>query len=171
MFRRLSSLTLTLILSSTLLATVAQADAVDDVRCAEIAFSQSVEHMDQEAFSELVDADARFVSGHSRVTSGKDAVVEAWSGFFEDDSQKIVWRPIVTEVVETGDLGWSRGPYRLTGTEEDGTPIEAWGFFNSVWRLNDDGKWRVVFDAGSPSDRRVTDEMKAAIESPVEGCD
>jgi ketosteroid isomerase-like protein len=162
---------LTLVPASLMIAISAQADAVNDVRCAEIAFSQSVENMDQEAFAELVDPDARFVSGHSRVAAGKDAVVEAWSGFFEDDSQKIVWRPIVTEVVEAGDLGLSRGPYRLTGTGEDGTPWEVWGFFNSVWRLNDDGNWRVVFDAGNPSDRPVTDEMKAAIETPVEGCD
>ena len=147
------------------------ADAVNDVRCAEIAFSQSVETMDREAFAALVDKDARFVSGHSRVRHGRDAVVEAWSGFFDDDSQTIVWRPIVTEVVESADIALSRGPFLLRGTEDDGTPWESWGFFNSVWRLNDDGKWRVVFDAGNPSDRPPTDEMRAAIEAPVAGCD
>ena len=43
--------------------------------------------------------------------------------------------------------------------------VESWGTFNSVWRVNDDGQWRVVFDAGSPAASAPDDETKALLEA------
>lgn len=142
----------------------------NEVRCAEIAFSLALETRDQAAFASMIDPDARFVSGRSQVLQGRDRVVEAWSGLFEEERNLLVWRPMVVEVLASGDLALSRGPYRLTGKGEDGEDFEAWGFYNSTWRLNPEGRWQVVFDAGSPSSQPPTDEMRELLEQPVEGC-
>ena len=37
------------------------------------------------------------------------------------------------------------------------------GTFNSIWWLQDDGTWMVVFDAGSPA-AEPTDEQRALID-------
>ena len=69
----------------------------------------------------------------------------------------------MVEVLEDGALALSRGPYRYTEKNEDGEEVDYWGTFNSIWRLNDDGEWRVVFDAGSPSAKPPPDEVKALL--------
>ena len=86
-----------------------------------------------------------------RVLRGPDAITEAWAVFFSQEGPAIKWRPEIVEILEDGRLALSRGPYRVLATDEDGKPVERWGTFNSVWRMNDDGVWRVVFDAGSPA--------------------
>jgi ketosteroid isomerase-like protein len=141
----------------------ALADLSDDVRCREIGFSKSAEERNIEAFRSFIDADARFAS--NTVLRGVDAVVEAWAVFFTADGPSIKWRPQITEVLESGKLALSRGPYHVTGTDSDGNAIENWGTFNSVWRLSDDGEWRVVFDAGSPAAAAPDDATKALLDA------
>ena len=155
--------TATRILLLMIIAAPALADLTDDVRCREIGFSKTVETQDAAAFRSFIDADARFV-GNS-VRHGPDAVAEAWSNFFAEIGPTIKWRPQIVEVLENGTLALSRGPYRLTDTDEEGNEGEYWGTFNSVWRLNDDGKWRVVFDAGSPANKPPGDETKALLDA------
>ena len=125
------------------------ADVSDEVRCREIGFSKAAERKDMEAFRSFIDADARFAG--SSVLRGVDDIAAAWSVFFAENSPSIAWRPQIVEVLENGTLALSRGPYRVRSTAEDGSLVEEWGTFNSVWRLNDDGQWRVVIDAGSPA--------------------
>ncbi len=164
----------TFILASvaTVLFATAQAQAAspeqETVRCAEIAFSQSVEMRNREQFAALLDEDARFVS--ASVLQGSAAVVEAWSGFFEEDGPQLVWRPHIVEVAASGDLALSRGPYRLRGRNDKGEATESWGIYNSVWRKAADGRWRILFDAGNPGEQQLTEEMKALIDKPVSGC-
>jgi ketosteroid isomerase-like protein len=143
-------------------AVPALADAVDDVRCNEIQFSKSVETQDAELFVTFIDDDARFVSGV--VSHGPAAVASAWSTFFADDGPRIKWRPQYVEVLEDGTLALSRGPYRMIVTDETGAVREIWGTFNSVWRLQDDGSWKVVFDAGSAASAAPSIEVQALLD-------
>jgi len=146
-----------------LASTVATADLLHDVRCREIGFSKSAERHDLVAFRSFIDADARFVG--SSVSKGVDSITEAWSVFFTAGGPTITWRPQLVEVLEDGELALSRGPYRVFATDPDGKLIENWGTFNSVWRLNEDGEWRVVFDAGSPAASEPDDATKALLDA------
>jgi len=147
--------------------TSALGDTADDVRCREVGFSLSVENGNREAFANFIDPDARFV-GQS-VLRGRQAVVDAWGVFFLPDATRLAWRPRFVEVLENGQLALSRGPYRLITTDEAGQRTEAWGTFNSVWRLNADGQWRVVFDAGSEPLESPAESVRALLEAPT-GC-
>ncbi len=142
-------------------STLAAAGPADDVRCRETAFSQSAEQRDAEKFSSFIDADARFV-GNS-VYRGVEQIVTSWQIFFTDDGPAIRWRPQFVEVLEEGRLAFTRGPFRLTSVDDDGNPVESWGTFNSVWRLHDDGEWKVVFDAGSPPNQTPTEDQLALL--------
>jgi len=159
-------------LTATLLSAgpVAHADETDEVRCAEIAFSVALEAKDIEAFAAMIDDDARFIGNGFTARRGRDAIVEAWSGFFTDDAADMLWRPQIIEVLAEGDLAMSRGPYRMRGTLQSGDTFESWGIFNSVWRRNDDGAWRVVFDAGFASTEPLPDETRALIDEPAPAC-
>lgn len=156
--RRLIFLTLLCISPTTLAGTE------DDVRCREIGFSRSVEDGDQKKFASFIDDDARFV-GQS-VTRGSQAIINAWGVFFTEGGPRIQWRPRIVEVLEEGNLALTRGPYRMTVTDENGNTTETWGTFNSVWRLHPDGQWRIVFDAGSPAKDAPSAEVKALLDQP-----
>jgi ketosteroid isomerase-like protein len=150
------------------LAAPAIADLEDDVRCREVGFSKSVENQDHDLFASFIDPDARFVGG--TVTRGRDAVAEAWKVFFSGDLPTIRWRPAIVEILESGDLALSRGPYRVLDKNDQGETTESWGTFNSVWRLNGDGEWLVVFDAGSPSSEPPGEAQRQLLESDA-GCE
>ena len=145
----------------------ALADLADEVRCREVGFSQSVESQDRELFASFIDPDARFVG--NKVDRSPEAIAEAWSVFFTGDLPAIKWRPQFIEVLESGDLALSRGPYRIVDKNEQGEAREAWGTFNSVWRRNDDGEWLIVFDAGSFPDETPSEEQRTLLESDA-GC-
>lgn len=152
----------------TALAAPALADLADQVRCREIGFSKAVETQDHELFSSFIDPDARFVGG--KVDRGRETIAEAWKVFFTGDLPKIMWRPKIIEVLESGDLALSRGPYRIIDKNSQGETTEAWGTFNSVWRLTSDGEWLVVFDAGGPLPEPPPAGERALLDQP-DSCD
>lgn len=144
----------------------AVADVADVVRCREIAFSLSVENQDPTAFESFIDADARFVGGS--ISRGPVEITAAWSVFFADDGPEMKWRPQYVEVLEDGKLALSRGPYRMTTHDPEGKPTEHWGTFNSVWRRQTDGTWKVVFDAGSASGEAPSEDVQALLDQDVD---
>jgi ketosteroid isomerase-like protein len=145
--------------------TNALADAADEVRCSEIGFSLAAEQRDADRFASFIDTDARFVG--TSVRRGVEAIVSDWAAFFEFGGPSIKWRPQFVEVLEDGRLALTRGPYRVASLAEDGAIVERWGTFNSVWRLNADGKWRVVFDAGSTAGDPPSEAVRALFDQTV----
>ena len=159
---------LIVLVACTVLPLAARGDPAADVRCAEIRFSLAAESRDAARFRSMIDADARFTG--NEVLRGPDAVVEAWRPFFQPDGPRIKWRPQVVEVLDTGDLALTRGPYRLESRGQDGEVTVRWGTFNSVWRLGPDGQWRVVFDTGGPPIDEPTEESRALLEAETQDC-
>ena len=148
--RRIFTLGLCLILTGGVamaneVAVDTQQKRTESLRRTELAFAASVRDRDQAAFADFIADDAVFVG--SSILRGKAAVVEAWRVFFAPDGPVLDWWPEVVELAEDGHLGLTRGPYELT-VESAQQPEVSRGLFNSVWRLEEDGAWRIVFDAG-----------------------
>lgn len=122
--------------------------AKEQVMCAELAFSRSVENQDMAAFVEFVDEDARFTGGET--LRGRQAVSEAWSVFFAADGPRIRWAPDNIEVLQDGRLALSQGPFEMRTRGENGEELVSTGRFFSVWQMAEDGRWTVVFDGGTP---------------------
>jgi ketosteroid isomerase-like protein len=92
----------------------------EEVRQAEIDFDRANADGDIDRFADLVAEDAVFFGGTT--LEGREAVVAAWQPFLDPDSGlSLRWSPSVVEVSESGDLGVSRGDYRLTQVAEDGS--------------------------------------------------
>ena len=151
-----------LIAALVFLTSTAVADPKNEVRCQEIGFSQSVENKDIESFRSFLDSDARFVG--SSVLRGPEEITAAWQVFFSEEGPAIKWRPQFVEVLEEGALALTRGPYRMTSKDPDGNSVESWGTFNSIWRKNVDGEWRVVFDAGNIAAAPPDEETQALLQ-------
>jgi ketosteroid isomerase-like protein len=137
-------------------------ELADTVRCTEIAFSVSAETRDADSFASFIDEDARFVG--ASVSRGPTEIMAAWSPYLVEGGYSIKWRPQIVEILEDGSLALSRGPYRVITTDDEGISTEHWGTFNSVWRLQKDGSWKVVFDAGSPAAEPPTEDVRSLLD-------
>lgn len=118
------------------------AELVRQVMDAERAFAASMELRDHEAFSLYLSDEAVFFASEG-VLRGKAAVADGWRRYFETQSAPFSWEPDVVEVLDSGTLALSSGPVR----DPEGRVIAR---FNSIWRREGPGVWRVVFDKGSP---------------------
>ena len=116
-------------------------EAASEVEAREIAFAKTMADRDFDAFLTFVSSEAIFFNGNDPIR-GRDAIGQAWAGFFEDSVAPFSWHPDLVEVLESGRLALSSGPV-------DAASGEAVGRFNSIWRKDPDGQWRVVFDKGS----------------------
>ena len=114
------------------------------VFAAERAFAKSMADRDASAFATHVSDEAIFFNG-TGVLRGKQEVIAAWSRFFKDKAAPFSWEPDRVEVLQSGTLALSTGLVR----DPNGKVI---GRFNSVWRREAPGVWRVVFDKGSPAE-------------------
>jgi ketosteroid isomerase-like protein len=122
----------------------------EEVRQAEIEFDRAVAEGDVVRFADSVAEDAVFFG--AATLEGREAVVNAWQPFFDPDSGlSIRWSPTDVEVSSSGDLGVSRGGYRLTQIVEDGSVSVGVGTFVTVWKRSPDGKWRAILDIGTPA--------------------
>ncbi|MBP7570205.1 MAG: nuclear transport factor 2 family protein [Acidobacteria bacterium] len=114
----------------------------DEVRERERAFARTMAQRDHAAFVTFLADEAVFV-GQKQAFRGKDAVAEAWKRLFEGPQAPFSWEPERVEVIESGTLALSSGPVRDPSGKRTGT-------FNSVWRREADGTWKIVLDNGCP---------------------
>lgn len=113
-----------------------------EVRAAEAAFARSMAERDHAAFVAHLADEAVFFSDRG-VLRGKAAVAAAWKAYYEGPNAPFSWQPESVEVLDSGTLAHSSGPVFAA----DGRRFAT---FNSIWRRDPDGRWRIVFDKGYP---------------------
>lgn len=109
------------------------------VRDAENGFAKSMADRDVTAFASFLASDAVFFG--EGALRGKEAVVAGWKGLFAGPTAPFSWSSESVEVLDSGTLAHSSGPV----IDAKGNRI---GTFNSIWRREADGVWKVVFDKG-----------------------
>lgn len=116
------------------------AEARREVEAAERAFAQTMARRDHAAFVAFLADEAVFFGGKG-VLHGKAEVAAGWKPLFDAPTPPFSWEPEQVEVLESGTLALSTGPVR----GPDGKVV---GVFNSIWRREAPGVWRIVFDKG-----------------------
>ena len=116
-------------------------DPASVVEARELAFARTMADRDIDAFTGFISEEAVFFDGNEALR-GRAAIVAAWARYFEGEAAPFSWRPDLVEVLDSGNLALSSGPVFTP----EGDPA---GRFNTVWRKEPDGIWRVVFDKGS----------------------
>ncbi len=132
------------VMCGVLLASGAYAQTLEELRAevaaTENAFAQTMADRDFEAFKSFLAPDTVFWGG-GRPQRGADAVATAWQGSFEGSDAPFSWKSETVLINDGGKIAFSTGPVsRPNG--------EVYAYFNSVWRKNDDGQWKVIFDKG-----------------------
>jgi ketosteroid isomerase-like protein len=127
---------------TTVWAQTGAAALADQVRDTERAFAKTMADRNHAAFVSFLSEEAIFM-GQADTLRGKRAVAQAWQRFYDGAQPPFSWEPDRVEVLESGTLGLTSGPVR----DPQGRRI---GTFNSVWRRDSTGSWKIVFDKGCP---------------------
>lgn len=125
------------------------------VEATERAFARSMAERDHAAFTALLSEQAVFWA--PQVTRGKAAVAAAWKPFFDGPKAPFSWEPDEVQVLADGTLAHSSGPVY----DPEGRRVSR---FNSIWRQEAPGVWRIVFDKGQPLTE--ADRKAAAASAP-----
>ena len=119
-----------------------RAELTRQLQAAESSFAATMGKRDLAAFASFLDAETVFF-GRAGALRGKAAVMADWKQFFEGPDAPFSWRPEVVEVLDSGTLGLTSGPVFAPDGKRVGT-------FNSIWRRERGGGWKIIFDKGCP---------------------
>ena len=108
----------------------------------ERAFAKTMADRDHAAFASFLSDETIFFSG-AKALRGKQQVVDAWKRFYAEPAAPFSWQPEVVEVLDSGTLALSTGSVR----DPQG---KVFATFQSIWRLEAPGTWRIIFDKGNP---------------------
>jgi len=120
---------------------ISREQATREVEATERAFAKTMADRDHAAFTTFL-ADETVFFGSKEPLRGKAAVAGAWKRYYEKPEAPFSWAPERVEVLDSGNLALSTGPVH----GPDGKLIAT---FNSIWRREPSGTWRIVFDKGS----------------------
>jgi ketosteroid isomerase-like protein len=135
-----------LLVAASLATSGAQTDTASlatQVAAAERAFAKTMADRDHAAFVSFLADEAVFVPDSGQALRGKPAVAAAWKRFYDGGPAPFSWEPDRVEVLDSGNLALSSGPVRDPQGNRAGT-------FNSVWRKESGGAWKIIFDKGCP---------------------
>jgi ketosteroid isomerase-like protein len=114
--------------------------AREQVAATERAFAKTMADRDLKAFGSFLSDDTVFFSSQ-KALRGKHAVLDFWARFYKEPQAPFSWEPAAVEVLDSGALARSTGPVY----DPDG---KLFACFNSIWRQESRGQWKIVFDHG-----------------------
>jgi ketosteroid isomerase-like protein len=88
-------------------------------------------------------------AGNQMPLIGKAALVAAFAPL---TGTALSWEPLKAEIAASGDLGYTFGRYRLAPEGAAAT----YGVYTTIWKIQADGTWKFVLDAGGPTPEQVS---------------
>ena len=89
--------------------------------------------------------DSAAINRAGKIYKGKEAIAT----YFDQQTMresKLTWQPEFVEVAEGGDMAYTYGPYQFSGISDSGDTVHYEGLFHTVWKRNEAGEWRFVYD-------------------------
>ena len=98
-----------------------------------------------EAFYFFADSNATIKRQNDTLIHGKEAIKNFYSAPFYQKAT-VKWSPDFVQASKNGDLGYTYGKYVWSSIDSLGKPISFSGVFHTVWKRQDDGSWKYVWD-------------------------
>lgn len=98
----------------------------------------------EEAFHYFAAEDGVIKRGR-KVVNGKKAIRE----WYQNDvrpNETLTWKPSYVDVSSSGDMAYTYGDFIFTSIDSTGTKKQNTGIFHTVWKRQEDGTWKFVWD-------------------------
>ena len=116
-----------------------------EIRNTEIAFAKLAKDQGVKTAFLKYASDEAVLNRRNKLIKGKTAIKE----YFEKQTLKNIkleWEPDFIDVSQKGDLGYTYGKYIFEATDSTGKVLQDTGIFHTVWKKQDDGSWKFVWD-------------------------
>jgi len=113
----------------------------------------------EEAFAEMADkegireafiyyaADDAVLMRNNKLIIGREEIKTSLGNPSGQNSNvQLKWEPDFVDVASSGDLGYTYGKYVYSVTDSLGVTQRDTGIFHTVWKRQEDGRWRYVWD-------------------------
>src|SRR5436189_286356 len=122
-----------------------RSDALRQVRAADSAFALAADLQGTGV------AFASFIAPQGVVFSGSEIVIgtEAVRALYNEQQRAggtLNWRPVYADAAESGDLGMTVGESVFTGRGANGTVVQRFGKYLTIWKKQPGGAWSFVVD-------------------------
>ncbi len=142
---------LLLLAVSFLLGTLAKSQSGDGVTALmtlEREFMQAAaDHGSQGYLSYYAEDAVEVPNGHTFL-KGKVEIAKTM-GFLDDPNNHLLWTPVGGGISASGDLGYTYGTFEFRSRDKDGKLASSHGKYTTIWKKQNDGKWKVVLDMGN----------------------
>jgi ketosteroid isomerase-like protein len=98
----------------------------------------------KEAFLEFA-AGSAVLNRNGKIIKGKQQIAT----YFDNQKLQNVsleWEPEFVEVAKARDMAYTYGPFTFSATSGEGEPKTASGNFHTVWKKQEDGSWKFIYD-------------------------
>ncbi|MEM9492717.1 MAG: DUF6265 family protein [Myxococcota bacterium] len=104
------------------------------------------------AWTDHITPSAALWSRNSGLIDGAPAISAVMNRMLGDTGARLEWQPFASGLSPRGDLGYTIGRYHLLQRDRAAAAIDLFetGSYALIWRRQDDGAWRVIFDVGVP---------------------
>lgn len=80
-----------------------------------------------------------------KLVKGNAAITE-WYRKDSRPNETLTWKPDYVDVSNSGDLAYTYGNFVFTTIDSTGVAKENKGSFHTVWKRQNDGSWKFVWD-------------------------
>jgi ketosteroid isomerase-like protein len=98
-----------------------------------------------EAFWFYADSNAVIKRENDSLISGRDNIRRYYSADFYRTAN-VSWAPDFVDVSPDGNMAWTYGKYTWAIKDSSGKATEYKGVFHTVWKRQEDGNWKYVWD-------------------------
>lgn len=116
-----------------------------EIHAAELAFAQMARDVSiAEAFIAFADQSAT-IERNNKLISGIDSIKAHFSSPTPPGTT-LEWTPDFVDASFSGDLGYTYGKFVYTRLDSAGNSEKIEGIFHTVWKKQEDGSWKYVWD-------------------------
>lgn len=94
---------------------------------------------------EFYAAENGVIRRNEKIIKGKKAIAE-WYTQNVKPNETLSWKPTFVDVSASGEMAYTYGDYSFTYLDSLNTEKENKGVFHTVWKRQNDGTWRFVWD-------------------------
>ncbi len=126
-------------------------DNQEQIMEADLAFGRATAEMGVDGWvSYFADNGIQFQGGG--IVSGHASIRAMMEPAFADSTYTLTWEPVLAEVSESGDLGYTVGRFESRRVGADGEPVVGAGSYVTIWRRDTDGTWKVALAVANPDE-------------------
>lgn len=85
----------------------------------------------------------------AKAVAGREAVRKELEGDWADPNTSLSWEPRQAQMFASGNMGYTSGRWTYKAVDK-GEKLELHGDYLTVWKKQNDGSWKVIWDGGSP---------------------